>query len=333
MRIVLVTESFVPATDDAADAAREVCDALVAAGHAVLVLAGTAGKPTYRNAEVVRLRRAPNPLALQVRVGHFGPDAVLVMRPRALGVATLRAFEPSGIPLAVLDPSPLAPRVGIALTSTAAGARVLGMVGMQARAWVPGVRSDEYHPGLRSEELHRAWTRGEGDLVVGYAGAVGAPTSKHVRRLARVAALDGVKLVVLGWGSGTSSLKQAGARIVGHCGGLELARALASLDAFVQPRKTETGLGVVRKALASGVPVVAFDSAAHREAVTDGHNGLLVSPGQGRSALAGAVARLAEDSALRSALAANARDSVAARTWADAVTELVDLCCPLAPAV
>lgn len=90
---MLVTDSFVPATDDPADTAREVCDALVGAGHDVLVVTATAGKATYRSAEVVRLRRAPNPLALQDRVGRFRPDAVLVIRPRALGVAALRALE------------------------------------------------------------------------------------------------------------------------------------------------------------------------------------------------------------------------------------------------
>ena len=99
------------------------------------------------------------------------------------------------------------------------------MVGTRARVWTPGVRTDEHHPGLRSIELHDAWARDRSTTVVGYAGPVGASTAKHVRRLAHVAALDGVRLVVLGRGPGTTTLKQAGARIVGECGGLELARA------------------------------------------------------------------------------------------------------------
>jgi glycosyltransferase involved in cell wall biosynthesis len=333
MRIVLVTDFFAPASDATAETARQVSDALVAEGHELLVLTGTAGKGSYRSAEVVRLRRLPNPVALHDRVRAFRPDAVLVLRPRALGVAALRALEHSGIPVTVLDPTPLTPRIGTTLASSRSGARLLGMVGLQARVWAPGVRTDEHHPGLRSEELHHAWTRGAPHLVVGYAGQVGASTSKHVRRLARVAALDGVRLVVLGCGAGTGTLKQAGARIVGECGGLELARAVASLDVFVQPRKSETGLDVVRKALASGVPVVAFDTATIREVVVDGHNGLLVPPGQGRSGVADAVARLADDTALRASLAGRARDSVAGRTWADAVEELVEICGPLATAV
>jgi len=333
MRIVLVTESFAPASDAAAETARQVCDALVAADHELLVLTTTAGKGTYRSADVVRLRRSPNPQALRERVAEFRPDVVQVLRPRALGVAALRAFERSPIPLTVVDPTPLAPRVGTVLASTQAGVRLLGMVGVQARVWSPGVRTDEFHPGLRSDELHRAWTKGAPHLVAGYAGPVGATTSQHVRRLTRVAGLDGVRLVVLGCGPGTTTLKQAGARIAGACGGLELARGIASLDVFVQPRKSENGLDVVRKALASGVPVVAFDTATIREVVVDGHNGLLVPSGQGRSGIADAITLLAGDAGLRASLAANARETVAGRTWADAVAELVELSRPLAAAV
>jgi glycosyltransferase involved in cell wall biosynthesis len=330
MRIALVTDSFAPASDAAAETSRQVCDALAAEGHELLVLTTTAGKSSYRSAEVVRLRRSPNPLALRERVADFRPDVVQVLRPRSLGVVALRAFERSAIPVAVLDPMPLAPRIGTVLASSKAGARLLGMVGVQARVWAPGVRTDEFHPGLRSDELHRAWTKGSPQLVAGYAGQVGAATSKHVRRLTRVAALDGVRLVVLGCGPGTATLKQAGARIAGVCGGLELARGIASLDVFVQPRKSETGLDVVRKALASGVPVVAFDTATIREVVIDGHNGLLVPPGQGRSGIADAVMHLADDADLRASMACRARDSVAGRTWADAVAELVEICRPLA---
>jgi phosphatidylinositol alpha 1,6-mannosyltransferase len=333
MRIVLVTDSFAPAADANAETARQVCDALLAEGHEVLLLTATAGKNSYRGAEVVRLRRAPNPPALCTRITDFSPGVVQVLHPRALGVTVMRAVEHTGVPVVVLDPTPLAPRVGTVLASSHAGARLLGMVGVQARVWSPGVRTDEHHPGLRSEELHDAWARGGSHTVLGYAGPVGAATSKHVRRLARVAALDGVRLVVLGCGPGTATLKHAGARIVGECGGLELARGIASLDLFVQPRKHEAGLTAVRKALASGVPVVAFETAATAEVVTHTHNGLLVPPGQGRTGLGDAIARLVADPGLRASLADRARDSVAGRTWAAAVAELVGIYAPLNVAV
>jgi glycosyltransferase involved in cell wall biosynthesis len=237
----------------------------------------------------------------------------------------------------ILDPTPLHPRVGTVLASSQAGARVLGTAGVPALVWTPGIHADEYHPRLRSGELHDAWARvsspGGPLTVVGYAGPVGAATTKAVRRLVLVAALEGVRLVVLGSGPGTPTLKQAGARIVGESSGLEQARGIASLDILVQPRKHESGLTVVRKALASGVPVVAFDTAATAEIVTSGHNGVLVPPGRGRAGLRDAVAELVADSYLRSNLSAQARDSVIGRSWADAASELVDIYQPLRPAV
>ena len=322
MRIVLVTETFTPAGDAAAETSRQVCDALLAQGHELLVVTGSPGKGSYRRAEVWRVRRAPSAAALRLRVGGFAPDVVHVLRPRGLGAAVLRALEDHALPTVVVDPTPFTPRVGTVLATSRPAAHLLTMVGVEPRLWTPGVRSDEHHPGLRSAALNRAWSRGSA-LVAGYAGPVGEPTSKHVRRLARDAALEEVRLVVLGSGPGAAALKRSGARVVGACGGLELARALASLDVLVQPRKHESGLLAVRKALASGVPVVAFDTAAVREVVRHGYNGLLVPPGRGRNGIAEAVALLAADRALRDRLATRARDSVAGRTWADAVVDLV----------
>jgi phosphatidylinositol alpha 1,6-mannosyltransferase len=333
MRIVLVTDTFAPATDAAADTARQICDALLAEGHELLVVTMTAGNGSYRDAAVVRVRKAPAPPELRARVDAFGPDVVQVLQPRTLGATALRALEDAAVPVVVLDPTAFSPRVGTVLASSRAAVRLLGMVGIQARVWTPGVRADEHHPGLRSAELHDAWAKGGSDTVVGYAGPVGAATTKHVRRMTRIAALDGVRLVVLGCGAGTPALKQASARIVGESGGLELARGLASLDVFVQPRRHDAGLAAIRKALASGVPVVAFDTAATSEIVTHGHNGILVGPGQGIGGLSEAVARLVADPDRRAQLAAHARDSVAGRTWADAVSELVEIYRPLEPAV
>lgn len=334
LRVVLVSDAFAPALDPAAETSRQVCDALLAAGHEVLVITATpGGASSYRNAEVLRARKVPPAAMIGSRIAAFSPDVVQVLHPRALGAAAMRALEHSGVPLVVLDPTPLHPRVGITLSSTPVGARRLGMVGLQSRVWTPGVRADEHHPGLRSSELHDRWARASSPdgprTVVGYAGPVGAATAKSVRRLARIAAHDAVRLVVLGRGPGTPVLKQAGARIVGECSGLELARGLASLDVFVQPRKNESGLGVIRKALASGVPVVAFGTAAVSEVIRSGHNGVLVDPRAGRTGLRDEVTRLAADPDRRAELASRARTSVADRSWADATAELLEISRPL----
>ncbi|MFL6157374.1 MAG: glycosyltransferase [Marmoricola sp.] len=337
MRIMLVTETFAPATDPGAESARHITDALLAGGHQVLVFTTGPGKDSYRSARVLRTRAIASVVAVRRASAGFSPDVVQVLAPRAMGAAAMRALEPTGVPVVVLDPIPLHPRVGTVLSSTAAGARVLGTAGIDARVWRAGVRTDEHHPGLRSEDLHDRWakvgTPGGPLLVVGYAGPVGVATTKVVRRLARVAALPDVRLVVLGSGPGTTTLKAAGAKIVGESNGLELARAIASLDVLVHPRKQDGALVAARKALASGVPVVAFATGAAAELVSHRETGLLVSPAKGAGELTRAVASLAADPDLRARLAAGARTSVAGRTWADAVDELIAIYAPLRPAV
>lgn len=322
---MLVSESFAPATDPAADAARHITDALISAGHDVLVFTTGPGSDSYQGARVLRTRALFSHSAILRAVGEFGPDVAQVLTPRAMGAAAMRALETAGIPMVVLDPTPLHPRVGTVLASTSSSARILAAAGIRAGVWRLGVRTDEHHPGLRSADLHDRWAKvdkPEGPLtVVGYVGPVGLPTSNHVRRLTKIAALDGVRLVVLGTGPSTANLKEAGAKIIGESNGLELARAIASFDVLVQPRKQDSNLGSVRKALSSGVPVVTFATGAARELITDQETGVLVQSGTG--GIASAVARLAADTGLRQRLASNARASVSDRTWSDAVDELV----------
>lgn len=334
MRVMVVSESFAPAADPAADAARHVTDALITAGHEVMVFTTGPGSDSYQGARVLRTRAIFSHAAILRAADEFGPEVAQVLTPRAMGAAAMRALETIGIPMVVLDPTPLHPRVGTVLASTRSAARVLAAGGVRAAVWRLGVRTDEHHPGLRDQALHDRWAKvGKVDrplAVVGYVGGVGLPTSNHVRRLAKIAALDGVRLVVLGAGPGTATLKEAGAKIIGACNGLETARAIASFDVLVQPRKQDSTLTSARKALASGVPVVTFATGPARELVTE-KNGVLVQTGTG--GIAAAVARLVADEELRTRLAANARASVSNRTWAEAVDELIGYSVPVSIAV
>lgn len=89
----------------------------------------------------------------------------------------------------------------------------------------------------------------------------------------------------------------------------DLRAFLGRLDLVVHPALAE-GLGVaLLEAQAAGVPVVGFNTAGVREAVTDGVTGLLVPPGDA-AALAGAVVALLTDPARRAALGAAGADRV-----------------------
>ncbi|MGN6251966.1 MAG: glycosyltransferase [Marmoricola sp.] len=181
-----------------------------------------------------------------------------------------------------------------------------------------GVDGEDHHPGLRDPSLRAAWA-GDADLVVGHVG----PLDRHkvVSRLRRVARLDGVRLVVLGTGPGARELRDAGARTSTAVTGLDLARALASLDVLVQARGHDRAVPGVRLALASGVPVVGFDAGGTRDVVVHRHNGLLAAPGDDRG-LASLVQQLRADEPLRRHLAGASRPSAVRRTWAEALAEL-----------
>ncbi|OGO53033.1 MAG: hypothetical protein A2148_00900 [Chloroflexi bacterium RBG_16_68_14] len=87
---------------------------------------------------------------------------------------------------------------------------------------------------------------------------------------------------------------------------------LAELDIFVLPSRAE-GFGVAAlEAQAMELPVVASRVHGIPDAVEDGHTGLLVPPGDAE-ALAGAIARLAEDAELRAAMGRAGRAFVEGR--------------------
>jgi glycosyltransferase involved in cell wall biosynthesis len=61
--------------------------------------------------------------------------------------------------------------------------------------------------------------------------------------------------------------------LTGHLTGTDLARAVASADIMLHPSITETFGNVILEAMASGLPVVAFDYGATREHLADGAHG------------------------------------------------------------
>lgn len=88
---------------------------------------------------------------------------------------------------------------------------------------------------------------------------------------------------------------------------------LAALDLFVFPSREE-GLGsVLIDAMAQGLPIVASRVGGIPELIEDGRTGILIPPGDA-SALAAALARLANDPALRARLGAAARQAALAYT-------------------
>jgi glycosyltransferase involved in cell wall biosynthesis len=100
--------------------------------------------------------------------------------------------------------------------------------------------------------------------------------------------------------------------------GEDLAAHYASGDLFLFPSLTETFGNVTQEAMASGLAVLAFRSAAAAEMIVDGENGRTVPPGNDEAFIAAAV-QLAREDDIRRRIAARARQSVLERGW-DAVS-------------
>lgn len=347
MRVLLVTESFYPAGHPAGGGTtttvKAVADRLVDEGHTVRLVAPAPGLGCYRGGEVVRISPLAKPGA-QVRaaVDAFEPHVVLALDPStgpgSLGRKALKHARARHLPTVVVQASPVpdvlwdywrttvAERADLLLATSAWQARRFAALGLPARTWEPGVDTLAFTPALRDEWLHRHWSRAssrpEPLVVVGYVG--GLHKRHGVRRLAGVARIPGVRLVVIGDGPQHDWLAERApdAKLTGLLGTGDLAVAMATMDVLVHPGEQQTCCHALREAAASGVPVVAPRSGAAPDVVRHQETGLLHAPGDERD-LVRAVAALAADRR-RSLLGRHARQWVEQRSWRTATDELLD---------
>jgi glycosyltransferase involved in cell wall biosynthesis len=204
--------------------------------------------------------------------------------------------------------------------------RELAASGFRNLAVVPrGVDVERFRPHRRSVALRHAWGAANADaLVVACVGRL-APEKNLPTLLAAFDAIrakvPGARLVLVGDGPMRASLQAARPDVVfaGQRAGLDLAAHYASADLFLFPSRTETFGNVTTEAMASGLPVVAFDYAGAAQLVRDGHSGRLVPFGDD-AAFVRAAAALSDDPALRARMGLQAREAVARLGW-DGVVE------------
>jgi glycosyltransferase involved in cell wall biosynthesis len=96
--------------------------------------------------------------------------------------------------------------------------------------------------------------------------------------------------------------------------GDDLARHYASADLFLFPSLTETFGNVTPEAMASGLPVVAFDYAAAAQLINQGENGVRVPFGDSQTFISRSL-DLALDTRRRQTLGGMARRSACEWGW------------------
>jgi glycosyltransferase involved in cell wall biosynthesis len=182
-----------------------------------------------------------------------------------------------------------------------------------------GVDTHLFDPARRDDALRGSWGVGPGDLVVACVGRLAA--EKNLGTLldafrAVAEAHPRARLLLVGDGPMQESLSRAipDAIFAGSRSGIDLATHYASADLFLFPSLTETFGNVTCEAMASGLPVVAFDYAAAAQLIESGRNGLLVERGDGNAFVA-AACRIAADAEQRKHLGAAARARACMQDW------------------
>jgi glycosyltransferase involved in cell wall biosynthesis len=156
-----------------------------------------------------------------------------------------------------------------------------------------------FDPSRRDATLRREWELGERDLAVIHVGRV-APEKNLDLAVAAFRAIQtrhpSARFVLVGDGPARRPLGEAHPDFVfaGMRHGADLARHYASGDLFLFPSLSETFGNVTLEALASGVPVAAYDYGAAREYLRDAGAGISVARGD-RDAFVAAASSIADE--------------------------------------
>jgi len=271
------------------------------------------------------------------------PDVVHIATEGPLGYAALSAADKLGLPLAssfhtnfhsysrhygfaFLTRPALAylrhfhNRTRITLSPTAELNAELTRDGFQGmRLLSRGVNTEVFNPVHRSEILRRDWGASPSDLVVVHVSRLAAEKNYPLLfdAYARIRALNpSARFIVVGDGPLRKKLSRAYPWIhfTGFLPRADLARHYASADAFLYASTTETFGNVVTEAMASGLPVVAYDYAAPARYIRNHENGLVV-PFDDTNAWLLAATTLAGSASLRQRLGMAARRTAEGISW------------------
>ncbi len=172
-------------------------------------------------------------------------------------------------------------RTGLTMVPTSLLAKELNQSGFVNLATVArGVDASLFHPSHRSNTLRDSWGATPKSLV---ALSVGRLAPEKNLDLVHTAFLNlrhihpNTRLVFVGDGPSKSQLqaKCPDAMFAGMRSGTDLAAHYASADLLLFPSITETFGNVTLEAMASGLPVLAYDYAAASQLIRHGESGLL----------------------------------------------------------
>ena len=357
LRVVVVTESFLPQVNGVTNSVLRILEHLRTEGHQALVIApeSSGGITEYAG---FRVKRVPSlemkgllPVGfpqktIEPLIDGFNPDVIHLASPFFLGNYASRVAERLDIPtLSVYqtDIAGFARHYGLTVahdslkrwvakihkrtTRTLApshwSCEDLKSTGVpNVHLWPRGVDSQKFSPEKRDINLRCELLGDRPDRkLVGYVGRLA--NEKRIDDLATLDARDDIQLVIVGEGPARSRLERVlkNARFVGYQSGEDLARYYASLDIFVHTGKHETFCQSVQEALASGVAVIAPNFGGPTDLVKHGWTGYLIDTENSYSLnhAVNQILQLAEPALM----GARARESVIERTWLSVNNQLI----------
>lgn len=151
-----------------------------------------------------------------------------------------------------------------------------------------GVDPKFFSPDFRNEALRERWKAASDTVVMLYVGRLSPEKEIHIliQNYAAMRRVEprNVKLVIVGSGPDRARLEALDETqeviFMGSLSGKNLAEAYASADVFVFASQVETFGNVVLEAMASGLPVVAYDYACAHQYIQHGVTGWLSPLGQ-----------------------------------------------------
>ena len=357
MRVAIVAESFLPHINGVTNSVLRTIEYLKKHNHEVTVIAPGPGETNVNDTPVIRmgsfgfpgydeLRIALPKKALEYELNNIKPDVVHVAAPAVLGAWAMRAARKLNLPTVAIyqtDIAGFARQYRLGATSPAVWKYIaaihnksdltlapstsavwdLRQHGVEkVTRWMRGVDNLKFNPSHRNNFWRYRFGAPE-KIIVGFVGRLAR--EKQVERLAEVAQIKNVSIVIVGDGPCREKLERLmpEAHFTGFSTGNELSQLYASCDAFAHTGVDETFCQSVQEALASGVPVIAPAVGGPLDLVQHCLNGFLWSPHR-NDTLFESVKEIVTNHAVRKLCANNARSTVAHRTWDSVMAELVE---------
>ncbi|WP_394120150.1 glycosyltransferase family 4 protein [Planococcus donghaensis] len=369
MKIMIVTETFLPSTDGIVTRLTACIRWLHRDGHEVRIIAPDLGVKEFDGAIVqgvpayafpfYRSKKFAFPNRLVKKyMADFEPDIVHVVNPAVVGYSGVNYAKSLGIPLIASYHTNIPQymsyyklgklnwlmwwfmkkmhnKADLNLCTSQTVLKELTEKGFERmQVWKRGVDTEQFHPRHSTAEMRTRLSGGQEDkILLLYVGRLAA--EKEIEKIREILTeSDRFCLAIVGDGPHRKELekhfKDTRTVFTGFIHGEELASAFASADAFVFPSTTETLGLVIMEAMASGLPVVAAESGPTKEQLTDRRNGLLYDSKDPKSFKD--TVRLLEDSSFRQQLAQQAAADVSELGWAAAAEQIRDLYSQIAEA-